>query len=191
MPASSLATWKDKDLMRLLTISMTKSLQPTLPRFTKRPRRVDDGEPGHRFETPKAYFRQQYFELLDLLHGELYRRFQQKNGIPVAATIEQLLLEAANGTLSKGCDISEQLKLYSKDIDTPHLKIELQMLPDLDPPQPSKIPTMRTFYTLTTTIFITHTTTVLTFKEESYNFLRLREPYPTAIVGTYTVGSST
>ena len=45
--------------------------EPTLPHFTKRPRRVDDGEPGHRFETPKAYFRQQYFELLDLLHGDV------------------------------------------------------------------------------------------------------------------------
>ena len=35
------------------------------------------------------------------------------------------------GTLSDNYDISEQLKLYSKDIDIPHLKVELQLLPDL------------------------------------------------------------
>ena len=118
---------------QLTIIEASKDLtcEPTLPRYTKRPRRVDDGEPGHRYETPKAYFRQQYFELLDLVHDELNRRFQQKNGIPVAASIEKLLLEAANGTLSDSCDISEQLKLYAKNVDIPHLKTEFQMLPDL------------------------------------------------------------
>ena len=50
--------------------------EPTLPRFTKCPRRVEDGQSGHRFETPKDHFRQQYFELIDLL---LIRRFHQEN----------------------------------------------------------------------------------------------------------------
>ena len=40
-----------------------------------------------------------YLELFDLASGELKRRFQQ-NGLPVAATVEKLLLEAANATLS-------------------------------------------------------------------------------------------
>ena len=49
-------------LLKLLELTS----EPTLPCYMKRPRRIDDGEPEHRFETPKAYFRQQYFELLDL-----------------------------------------------------------------------------------------------------------------------------
>ena len=63
--------------------------EPSLPQYTRCPRRIDDGEPAHRFETPKAYFRQQYFELFDLALGDLKRRFQQ-NGLPVAATVEKL-----------------------------------------------------------------------------------------------------
>lgn len=70
-----------------------------MPRYARRSSRIDDGEPSHRFETPKSYFRQQYLELFDLASGELKRRFQQ-NGLPVAATVEKLLLEAANATLS-------------------------------------------------------------------------------------------
>ena len=34
--------------------------EPSLPRYARRSRRIDDGEPSHRFETPKSYFRQQY-----------------------------------------------------------------------------------------------------------------------------------
>ena len=84
--------------------------EPSLPQYARRPRRVDDGEPAHRFETPKAYFRQQYFELFDLALGDLKRRFQQ-NGLPVAATVEKLLLEAANATLSDSFDIEKELAL--------------------------------------------------------------------------------
>ena len=43
----------------------------------------------------------------------------------------KLLLEAANATLSDSFDIAKELALYAKDVDIPHLKIELQMLPDL------------------------------------------------------------
>ena len=46
--------------------------------------------------------------------------------------IEKLLLEAANATLSDSFDIAKELlALYAKDVDIPHLKIELQMLPEL------------------------------------------------------------
>ena len=115
---------------RLIETSKELTSEPSLPRYAKQPRRIDDGEPAHQFETPKAYFIQQYFELFDLVRGELKRRFQQ-NGLPVAATIEKLLIQAANATLSDGFDITKELALYAKDVDIPHLKIELQMLPDL------------------------------------------------------------
>lgn len=115
----------------LVEISKELTSEPSLPRYARRPRRIDDGEPAHQFETPKAYFRQQYFELFDIAGGELKRRFQQENGLPVAATIEKLLLEAAQATLSDSFDVAKELALYAKDVDIPHLKMELQMLPDL------------------------------------------------------------
>ena len=39
--------------------------EPSLPWYARRLKRTDDGEPPHRFETPKGYFQQQYFELFD------------------------------------------------------------------------------------------------------------------------------
>ena len=66
---------------------------------------------------------------MESLHTNL--RPQQESGLPVVATIEKLLLEAANGTLLDHVDIAKELALYAKDLDTLHLKLEMKMLPDL------------------------------------------------------------
>ena len=118
---------------QVLKLSKDFTDEPTLPRYSKRPRRIDDGEASHRFESPKAYFKQLYFEAIDLCHGELTQRFHQTklNGMPVAAALEKLLLDAANGTLADTCEISEILTLYAKFIDIPQLTIQLKMIPDL------------------------------------------------------------
>ena len=50
---------------------------PILPRQRQVPRRIDDGAQGHQFTTVEAYFRNQNYDLFDLLSGELDRRFQQ------------------------------------------------------------------------------------------------------------------
>ena len=73
------------------------------------------------------------FEAIDLCHGELTDRFHQTklNGMPVAAAIEKLLLDAANGTLQETSNISQILTLYSTCIDIPRLTIQLKMIPDL------------------------------------------------------------
>ena len=92
--------------------------------------------------TPESYFRQQYYEVIDLLSSELRRRFQQKRGIPIAAMIEKLLIHATNRTdveIGIG-DIPADLKLYEKDVDLGTLKIQLQMLPDLIRTRNTKIP---------------------------------------------------
>ena len=46
----------------------------------------------------------------------------------------RLLLEAGNATPSDSVDIAKELALHNKDVDIPHLKIELQILPDLVKP---------------------------------------------------------
>ena len=40
----------------LVEISKELTSEPSLPRYARRPRRIDDGEPAHQFETSKAYF---------------------------------------------------------------------------------------------------------------------------------------
>ena len=52
--------------------------EPTLPHQRRPLRRIDDGAPAHVFDSPKSYFKKQYFEVLDLVSGELKHRFQQE-----------------------------------------------------------------------------------------------------------------
>ena len=107
------------------TVESAKELTapPTLPRYRQPPKRLDDSlSSGHRFSTAESYFRKQYFEVLDLLISELQRRFQQKRGMPVVAVIERVIMNAANGTVD---DLSQDLKLYEKDVNLPKLKIQL------------------------------------------------------------------
>ena len=53
--------------------------------------------------------------------------------MPVAAAVERLLLDSANGSLTDTCisTLPEVLRLYTKDIDIGRISIQLQMLPDL------------------------------------------------------------
>ena len=48
----------------------------------------------------------------------------------VAAKLEKMLLDAANGTI-RSEDFSEEIEMYSKDFDKKHLVTQLQMLPEL------------------------------------------------------------
>ena len=57
--------------------SKNLTFEPTLPRYRKRPWRLDDGEPIHMFDCPQAFHRQQYLEAFDLVCGALKERFHQ------------------------------------------------------------------------------------------------------------------
>jgi len=77
-----------------------------------------------------------------LLINELKSQFQQKRGLPVAAMIEKVLLNACNG-LSDSGDFPEEIQqLYQSDLDPPRLKVQLQMLPDLLEPEISNYQTV-------------------------------------------------
>ena len=88
---------------------------------------------AHRYDDPKAYFRHQYYEVLDMTGGEIQNRFHQTRGMPVAAVLENTLLNAINSSDTDDSfnDIPEEINLYSKVINIAHLKIQLAMLPDL------------------------------------------------------------
>ena len=70
--------------------------------------------------------------MLDLLVNELKRQFQQKRGMPLVATIQKLLLDAANGAFTTdGTTLPEELQLYKENLDLSRLKHQLSMLPDI------------------------------------------------------------
>ena len=48
--------------------------------------------------------------------------------MPIAAKLEKVLLNAANGIFCT-TDLLQEIEMYSKDLDTAHLTIQLQMLP--------------------------------------------------------------
>ena len=50
---------------------------------------------GHQFTVVRDYYRAQYYEVLDLLIGEISRRFDQKS-LAIPGAIEELLMKASN-----------------------------------------------------------------------------------------------
>ena len=74
---------------RLVQDSKDLTSEPVVPRYKRPPRRLDEAScHAHKFQDPKSYFRQQFFEALDVARGELEARFQQRRGMPVAAALE-------------------------------------------------------------------------------------------------------
>ena len=72
---------------------------PVLPRYRTPPKRPgEDAAQAHRFDTSEEYFRQQYFEAIDVLVKQLKDRFEQRrpSGLPMAAKIEEILLGDVN-----------------------------------------------------------------------------------------------
>lgn len=67
---------------------------------------MDDGtEPQHRFTAVQDYYRALYYEVLDLLVGEISRQFDQ-DSLALPREIEDLLMKAANDLQLDGSDIS-------------------------------------------------------------------------------------
>ena len=104
--------------------------QPKLPRYRKMPRRFDEGETPHRYVEPNDRYRHIYYEALELVAGEVERRFDQPD-LCVIKDLEVLLLSAANGELGEGYT-SDALSSYIEgDVDQPRLKVQLKMIPDM------------------------------------------------------------
>ena len=101
---------------------------PVLPRQRQVPRRIDDGAQAHQFTTVEDYFRKQYFEVLDLLSGELDNRFQQPS-FKFLQEMECILIKSCNGECIKPSE--EFCSMYGKDLQIDRLSSQLNMLPDL------------------------------------------------------------
>ena len=121
--------------------------EPILPRYRRAPKRLDQGSRPHQFLTPMEYFRQQYYEVCDLMIGELNDRFEQQNLLPPVLALESVLLNAANGLNYK-----DQLKVvqqycYKDDFNFSRLDSQLGILADgikVALPSVKKVTSMRT-----------------------------------------------
>ena len=68
--------------------------EPRLPRQQKLPRRYDDGlSDGDFHDTPASFYKQKYFEVLDLMINCIEQRFDQP-GYCIFQSMESLLIKA-------------------------------------------------------------------------------------------------
>ena len=100
---------------------------PVLPRKRKVPQRYDDGSAPPEFHsTPKDFYRQTYYEALDLIVQSISDRFNQP-GYKTYCCLEALILKAI-----KKEDFSEELDtildVYGSDLNASNLKQQLEIL---------------------------------------------------------------
>ena len=97
-------------------------------RDKKVPRRMDDGAPGHVYSSPQQYYRQQYYDVLDVLTSEMARRFDQAT-FSILQEMEHLLVSSCNGdALTFSSNFKE---MYGSDLKMDALTVQLSMLPDV------------------------------------------------------------
>ena len=103
---------------------------PRIGRRRRLPLRLDDGSAPHTHETPKDFYRQQYFEACDILLRDLEDRFCQEEVSNPLLSIESLLVDAANGreyeeTWEKFCR-----SFYKNDLCVDRLYSQLKIMCD-------------------------------------------------------------
>ena len=104
---------------------------PVIPRYKKPPKRYYSGYQPHRFSDVRAFYRSQYYEVIDLLNGEITRRFDQAS-LPLPASIEDILVKATSDLDESPLKVPNVVAAaYSKDINMTRLEKQLQMMPDL------------------------------------------------------------
>ena len=70
--------------------------KPTLPRQKRIPRRHNDGAENHHYATPDEFFKQQYFEVLDTMIGELMKRSSLES-FSFLQEAEKVVIDSCNG----------------------------------------------------------------------------------------------
>ena len=93
--------------------------KPKLPRCKRIPRRIDGDAENFQHETPRGYFRQQYFEVLDILLCQIQHRLK---GLSILNEIEQVLINSCNGSTKNPSN--EVFEMYKFVIDFDKLSIK-------------------------------------------------------------------
>ena len=96
-----------------------------LPRRRRRPMRYDDGLSGGDFhEEPKQFYKQLYFEALDLVVNCIQSRFDQP-GYQIYSSLETLLIKSCKGENSEDA-LKTVCEFYKDDFDEDLLRTQLQ-----------------------------------------------------------------
>ena len=64
-------------IQSILPLAKQNTDDPALPRYKRPPKRFDGGAPPHQFTVVQDYYRAQYYEVFDILIGEISRCFDQ------------------------------------------------------------------------------------------------------------------
>ena len=108
---------------KVLAESKPITSKPILPRKRNPPRQTSNEADCYHHDTSQSYYRQKYYEVLDVVSHELSRRFDQKD-FALVADMETLLLAAANG--HQCSTIPESIKcMYKADLNFPRLLTHL------------------------------------------------------------------
>ncbi len=101
--------------------------EPLLPRRRKTPRRFDDGNTEGEFpDDPKLFYRQQYYEALDLIISSINDRFDQP-GYRIYQQMEDLLLKAVRKEDFEDC-LTTVTSFYHSDFNAAQLHLHLDIL---------------------------------------------------------------
>jgi len=118
----------DSFYMDVVHLASNKTEGPSLRRARKVPRRFNTGENPHYYSVPNNRHRHIFFEALEVVFGEVERRFEQSD-LPLAQKMESLLLSAVNGNIMAITD--RVSKFIEGDIDKSRLAVQLPMVQDM------------------------------------------------------------
>ena len=76
------------------------------------------------YNSPKEYFKQQYFEACDLLREALEKRFDQHQSLEPILALENLLLKASHGEPHEDLNVLEA-SCYQDDLDCDKLRHQI------------------------------------------------------------------
>ena len=101
-----------------------------MPRYRRRPARLESGGDPHIFTSPEAHYRRLYFEACDLIYNELEERFNRQHTHSIIL-LESLLLNAANGNAYQTYIDQVKQTPYKDDVNFDDLARHLLILPDI------------------------------------------------------------
>lgn len=96
--------------------------QPSVPRYRRAPRRLDDGSDGYVFSSPEAYYRQQYAALIDTALGAVESRY--------ASDTWDFLSDVESALLTKPVQTAVISNFYGSDLNADRLQLHVSMFHD-------------------------------------------------------------
>ena len=106
--------------------------EPVLPRKRRAPRRLDEATTSHFDLTPEGMYCRLYFEVLDMITGEIQRRFESPS-FTFYAKVESVLESAVTGLDISTEGVKEIVHHFKDDLIEPDLLTELKMLKNISP----------------------------------------------------------